>query len=163
MIFGMPPYTFFHVLISLVGIVSGFVVLFFGLLASRRLPGWTALFLATTILTSVTGFGFPFDHFLPSHVVGTVSLVVLAVALLALYRFKLAGGWRRVYVIAAVVSLYLNFFVLVVQGFLKVPALHDLAPQQNEPPFVAAQGAALAFFIVAGALAIRRFHPERQT
>jgi len=160
MMLGMTPYTLVHVLLSLVGIASGFFVLFFGLLASRRLPAWTALFLVTTGLTSATGFGFPREHILPSHVVGAISLVVLAVALLALYRHKLAGGWRRIYVIAAVVSLYLNFFVLIVQGFLKIPVLHDLAPLQNEPPFVVAQGAALLLFVAAGALAVRRFHPE---
>src|SRR5439155_8179662 len=97
-------------LISLVGIGSGFVVIF-GLLAGKRLDGWTALFLVTTVATSVTGFGFPFDHLLPSHKVGIISLAVLAVAILARYAFHLAGGWRRIYVISAVTALYLNVFV----------------------------------------------------
>src|SRR5438309_6586960 len=129
MIFGMTTstFTFVHVLISLVGIGSGFVVLF-GLLAGKRLNGWTALFLATTAATSITGFGFPFDHLLPSHIVGGISLVVLAVAAYARYGAHLAGGWRRVYVIGAVVGLYLNVFVLVVQLFRRVPALNALAP-----------------------------------
>src|SRR5207253_1791059 len=129
MIFGMTTstFTFVHVLISLVGIGSGFVVLF-GLLAGKRLNGWTALFLATTVATSVTGFGFPFDHLLPSHKVGIISLLVLAIAILARYVFHLAGAWRRIYVVSASVALYLNVFVGVVQAFEKVPALKELAP-----------------------------------
>ena len=149
-------YTLLHVVISLVGIGSGFVVLF-GLLAGKRLDGWTALFLATTVATSVTGFGFPFDHLLPSHIVGILSLVVLALAIVARYALHLAGAWRRVYVISAVVALYFNTFVLVVQSFLKVPALHALAPTQAEPPFAIAQGAVLVLFIVLGTLAAKRF------
>src|SRR6202166_5475715 len=118
MVFGMTlsTFTLVHVVLSLVGIGSGLVVLF-GLLAGKRLAGWTGLFLATTVATSVTGFGFPFDHFLPSHGVGILSLLVLAVAILALYSFHLAGAWRRIYVICAVIALYLNGFVLVVQAF----------------------------------------------
>src|SRR6266480_5915867 len=137
MILGMTTstYTLIHVLISLVGIVSGLVVVF-GLLGGKRLDGWTALFLATTVATSVTGFGFPFDHLLPSHKVGIVSLLVLPVAIAARYGFHLAGAWRRIYVITAAVALYLNVFVLVVQLFLKVPALKAIAPTQKEPPFV---------------------------
>src|SRR5713226_5570232 len=121
MIFGMTTFTFVHVAISLVGILSGLVVVF-GLLATKRLDGWTALFLVTTVLTSVTGFFFPFEGFKPSYVVGAISLVVLAIAILARYRRQLAGGWRRTYVISAVIALYLNVFVLVVQLFEKVPA-----------------------------------------
>jgi hypothetical protein len=130
MILGMSTetYTFVHVLISLVGIGSGLVVLF-GLLNGKRLDDWTALFLATTLATTVTGFGFPFDHLLPSHKVGFVSLVVLALAILARYTFHLAGVWRRVYVICAALALYLNVFVGVVQAFLKVPALKAIAPK----------------------------------
>ena len=118
MIFGMTTFTFVHVAISLVGILSGLVVVF-GLLATKRLDGWTALFLVTTVLTSVTGFFFPFEGFKPSYVVGAISLVVLALAILARYRRHLAGGWRRTYVISAVIALYLNVFVLVVQLFEK--------------------------------------------
>jgi hypothetical protein len=161
MILGMTTatYTFLHVLISLVGIGSGFVVLW-GLLASKRLDGWTALFLATTVATSVTGFGFPFHHLLPSHIVGILSLVVLAVAILARYRFHLAGAWRPIYVVGAAVALYLNVFVLVAQLFSKVPGLKALAPTQSEPPFLIAQLIVLALFIWLTILAAIRFRNE---
>src|SRR2546422_7290377 len=131
MIFGMAASTFtlVHVMISLVGIVSGFVVVF-GLLAGKRLDRWTALFLTSTVATSVTGFGFPFDHLLPSHKVGILSLLVLAVAIIARFVFHLAAAWRGIYVVSAVVALYLNVFVLVVQLFEKVPALRAMAPTQ---------------------------------
>lgn len=160
MLFGMTTFTFVHVVLSLLGILSGFVVVFFGFLTSRRLAGWTALFLATTIATSVTGFGFARDHLLPSHVVGIISLVFLAFALLALYRFDLARGWRRIYVISAVVALYLNFFVLIAQAFQKIPALNALAPTQTESPFIIAQATALIFFLILGTLAVKQFHPK---
>jgi hypothetical protein len=160
MILGMTPFTLFHVLISLVGILSGLVVLY-GMLQSRRLPGWTALFLITTVATSVTGFFFPFVRFLPSHGVGVLSLIVLAFVVPALYRFHLAGRWRAIYVIGAVLALYLNVFVLVVQLFAKVPALHALAPTQKEPPFAITQGVVLLLFIVLGILAVKRFRPDR--
>jgi hypothetical protein len=114
-------YTFLHVLISLVGIGSGLIVMF-GFLTGRQLNGMTAIFLLTTVLTSVTGFGFPFDHLLPSHIVGIISLVVLAVAIPARYVFHLARAWRWIYVVTAAVALYLNVFVLIVQLFEKVPA-----------------------------------------
>lgn len=159
MFFGGPTYTLIHVVISLVGIFSGLVVLF-GLLAGRRLGGWTGTFLATTVATSVTGFGFPFHHLLPSHVVGILSLLVLALALYALYGRYLAGGWRRTYVICAVVALYFNVFVAIVQAFLKVPALKALAPTQTEPPFKLAQGVVLVLFVVLGTLAAKRFHGQ---
>jgi len=152
-------YTLVHVLLSLVGIASGLVVVF-GLLTGKRLDGWTALFLATTVATSVTGFGFPFDHLLPSHKVGIISLVVLTVAILARYAFHLAGGWRRIYVISAVTALYLNVFVGVVQAFLKVPALKALAPKQTEPPFLVTQLAVLVIFIGVTILAAKRFRNE---
>ncbi len=160
MIFGLTLATFtaVHVAISLVGIGSGLVVLL-GLLAGKRLDAWTRLFLATTVLTSVTGFGFPVEHLLPSHVVGILSLVVLAIALVARYAFGMAGGWRTTYVVAATVALYFNCFVLVVQSFLKVPALHALAPKGNEPAFAAAQGVVLVVFLGLGALGVRRFRP----
>jgi hypothetical protein len=152
----LSAFTLFHVILSLVGIGSGFVVVY-GLLTSQRLDGWTALFLTTTAATSATGFLFPFHRFLPSHGVGIVSLIVLAVAILARYRYQLAGGWRRTYAITAVVALYLNVFVLIVQSFLKVPALRELAPTQSEPPFQVAQLAALVLFATLAIVAARKF------
>ena len=162
MILGMSLSTFttLHVIISLIGIVSGIVVMF-RLLGSRRTPGWTALFLLTTILTSATGFLFPFTELLPSHMIGILSLVLLAIACLALYGMKLAGPWRWIYVVTAMVSLYLNIFVLVIQGFLKLPALHALAPSvpPAEPPFAVAQGLVLLFFILVIIGGVKRFRP----
>jgi hypothetical protein len=151
-------YTLVHVVISLVGIASGLVVLF-GMIESRKLPGWTALFLATTVLTSVTGFFFPSDHILPSHIVAIISLLVLALAILALYVYRLAGSWRWIYVTGAVVALYLNVFVGVVQSFQKVSFLQPLAPTQSEPPFLVTQVVVLVAFIVLGIVAARKFHP----
>src|SRR6266566_3775688 len=161
MILGMTTatYTFLHVLISLVGIGSGFMVLW-GLLTSKRLDSWTALFLATTAATSVTGFGFPFHHLLPSHIVGILSLVVLAMAIAARYRFHLAGAWRAIYVVGAAVALYLNVFVLVAQAFQKVPGLKALAPTQSEPPFLIMQAVALGVFVMLGIVAATRFRSE---
>jgi hypothetical protein len=159
MIVGMSAFTFVHVALSLVGILSGVVVVA-GMLKSNRLAGWTLLFLATTVATSVTGFGFHREQVLPSHIVGVISLVLLAVAILALYVFALRGAWRWTYVVTAVASLYLNVFVLIVQAFLKVPPLHALAPTQNEPPFAIAQGIALIAFIAVGLSAARKFHPR---
>jgi hypothetical protein len=161
MILGMPAstYTFIHVVLSLIGIGSGLVVMF-GLIAGKRLEGWTALFLGSQVATSVTGFGFPFDHLLPSHVVGVVSLVVLTIAILARYPIRMTGAWRRVYVIGAAVALYLDVFVGVVQAFLKVPALNALAPKQTEPPFVIAQAVALVLCGLLGTLAAIRFRPR---
>jgi hypothetical protein len=156
MMSGMTTFTIVHVVVSLVGIVSGFVVAA-GLIAARRLDGWTALFLASTVATSVTGFGFPVDHVLPSHVVGVISLVVLAVAILARYVQHLAGGWRTIYVIGTVVALYLNVFVLIVQAFRRVPALAAMAPTQSEPPFLVAQLVVMALFVVLGIAAVRGF------
>jgi hypothetical protein len=160
MILGMTALTFVHVGISLIGILSGFVVLF-GLFASKRLEVWTAIFLTSTVLTSVTGFFFPFHRLLPSHILGILSLVVLAIAIPARYSFHLAGPWRGTYVITAVIAFYFNFFVLIVQSFQKVPALQALAPTQSEPPFVIAQAAALTMFIVFGVVAAMRFHTEK--
>lgn len=158
MIFGMDTLTFAHVVLSLIGVATGFIVLF-GFLADAPLPFWTGIFLITTILTSVTGFiFFPFTQLLPSHIFGIISLVVLAIAVYALFVAHLAGPWRWVYVVTATFALYLNFFVLIVQAFLKVPALNALAPTQAEPPFFAAQGAALIVFLILGWLAVRRFH-----
>ena len=161
MIFGMSTatYTLLHVLISLVGIGSGLVVMF-GFLTGKRMDGWTALFLATTVATSLTGFGFPFDHLLPSHKVGIISLVALAVAILARYPLYLAGAWRWIYVVSAVMALYLNVFVLVAQLFEKIGALKALAPTQKEPPFLIAQLVVLVLFVGLAVLAVKGFHPE---
>jgi len=153
-------FTLVHVLLSLAGIGSGFIVVY-GLLIGKRLDGWTAFFLTTTALTSLTGFLFPVEHLLPSHVVGIISLVVSAIAIAARYFLHLAGAWRWVYVVCAVLALYLNSFVAVVQSFLKVPSLKALAPTQKEPPFLVAQLAVMAIFIVLGTLAVRRFQVER--
>jgi hypothetical protein len=160
MILGMTTqtYTLVHVLISLVGIASGLVVLF-GLLGAKRTDGWTGLFLATAVLTSATGFGFPFDHFLPSHKVGIISVVMLAIAILARYGLHLAGAWRWIYVVTAVFALYLNVFVLIFQLFEKVPALHEMAPHQSEPPFLVAQVVVVALFVALTIFAVKRFHP----
>ena len=155
----LSAFTFFHVLLSLVAIGSGLVAVY-GLLASKRFDGWTALFLATTVATSVTGFFFPFHQFLPSHAVGIVSLIVLAIAILARYRFRLAGGWRRTYVITAVLALYLNCFVLIAQLFLKIPALKAMAPTQSEPPFQLTQLVVLLLFALLGGRAAIKFHGE---
>jgi hypothetical protein len=157
-IFGTTTLSFVHVVISLVGIATGLVAMA-GALNARRLDGWTAVFLATTILTSATGYLFPFTRLLPSHIVGAISLVVLAVAVFARYQRRLAGGWRSTYVITAMIALYLNVFVLVVQLFGKVPSLRALAPTQSEPPFAGAQAAALLLFIAFGFMAVRRFRP----
>ena len=161
MILGMSTDTFtlLHVVISLIGIASGIIVLF-GMFASNRMSGWTALFLLTTVLTSVTGFLFSSAGFTPAQEVGIVSLVLLAAALLARYVFRLAGAWRWIYVVGAVIALYLNCFVAVVQAFQKLPFLQPLAPTQSEPPFQIAQGIVLVLFLVAGIVALRRFHPE---
>jgi hypothetical protein len=158
----LETFTIVHVIISLVGLVSGFVVLK-GLLSSKRCAGWTALFLVTTVLTSVTGFGFPFDHFLPSHWVGVISLILLLFAILGFYVFGLAGVWRGIYVACAVMALYLNAFVAVVQSFQKLSFLRTLAPTQSEPPFLIAQLVVLGFFIVVGIIAGRRFHPAAKS
>ena len=155
-------YTQIHVLISLVGIFTGLIVLF-GMFGSKRLDRMTALFLATTALTSLTGFGFPFEGVTPGIILGILSLIVLAIAIPARYTFHMAGKWRAIYVITAVIVLYFNCFVLIAQSFLKIPALHALAPKGNEPPFAIAQGVLLVLFIVAGTLAVRKFHPADAT
>ena len=151
-------YTILHTLISFVAIFTGFIVLF-GMLAGERLDGWTKWFLITTGLTSVTGFFFPFHGFTPAHGVGIMSLLVLAVAIFARYPRQLAGAWRWIYVVTAVIALYLNVFVGVVQAFLKVPTLHVMAPTQTEPPFKLTQLVVLALFIVLGIVAAIRFRP----
>jgi hypothetical protein len=165
MILGMSLSTFVtvHVVISLIGIVAGIIVMF-GMLGSNRMPGVTATFLLFTILTSATGFLIPplvSDKLLPSHIIGALSLVLLAVACFALYGQKLSGRWRLIYVLTALISLYLNVFVLVIQSFLKVPALHALAPSvpPSEPPFAIVQGIVLVFFVIVIIGAIRRYRP----
>jgi len=163
MILGMSTsaFTLLHVVLSLIGIAAGLVVAA-GMLGSKRLDGWTAVFLASTVLTSVTGFFFPRDHVLPSHIVGALSLVVLAIAALAFYRYRAEASWRWIYVVTALVALYLNVFVGVVQAFLKTPFLSALAPTQSEPPFLITQLLVLLAFVALGVVTLRSFHPTRQ-
>ena len=162
MVLGMSlaTFTLLHVIISLIAIVTGLVVMS-GMLGSRPMPGLTAFFLLFTILTSVTGFLFPVIQLLPSHMVGILSLVLLAIACIALYGMRLAGVWRSIYVVTAMASLYLNEFELVVQGFLKIPALHALAPSVPPagPVFAVVQGIVLLFFVLVIIGAWRRFKP----
>jgi len=161
MVFGipLPVFTLVHVAISLIGIVSGLIVLI-AMLLSKQDAGWTFLFLFTTLLTSVTGFMFPIKGFTPALGVGIISLVFLAVALLALYGRHLAGAWRWIYVISAIMALWFNVFVLIVQSFQKIPSLHALAPtQSNEPPFLIAQTVTLVSFVILGAWAAIKFRP----
>ena len=155
----LTTFTLVHVVISLVAIISGFVVLS-GFLRGKQLNRWAAFFLATTAATSITGFLFPFERFLPSHAVGIVSLVVLPVALFARYGRRLAGRWRSIYVVSAMLLLYLNVFVLIVQAFQKVPALKELAPTQSEPPFSLTQLLVLVLFVLATVIAAIRFRKE---
>ncbi len=161
MILGMSlsAFTTFHVVLSLIGIASGLIVLA-AMMENKKAPAWTALFLVTTIATSATGFLFPFKTFDPALTVGSISLVLLAIAVLSLYALRLAGLWRPVYVVAVVMALYLNVFVAVVQSFQKLSFLKPLAPTQSEPPFAIAQGVVLIIFIGLGILAVRRFHPS---
>lgn len=158
MILGMTTATFtlVHVLLSLIGIGSGLIILF-GLIARKQLDRWTALFLATTLLTSVTGFAFPFHGLTPAHVLGVISLLALALAIPALYVFRLAGKWRRTYIVSSSIAIYLNSFVGVVQAFQKVPALKAMAPTQSEAPFVVAQLSVLVICSGLGALAAIKF------
>jgi len=160
MILGMSvgAFTILHVIITLVAIGSGLIVVG-GMFASNRLPVTTALFLLTTALTSVTGFLFPIHGFTPALGVGIVACVILAIALFALYKEHLAGAWRWIYAIAAVVSLYLNVFVLVVQSFVKVAALNALAPTQAEPPFAITQAVVLAIFVLITLIAVIKYRP----
>ena len=152
-------FTLLHVALSLIGIVAGLVVLY-AMFNSKRVEGWTALFLVTTVLTSVTGFMFGTPLSSPANVVGIISIVALAIAIVALYGLKLAGTWRWIYVAAAVLALYLNVFVLVVQAFQKILLLRQLAPTQSEPPFLVAQTVVLVLFVVLGFRALRSFHPS---
>jgi hypothetical protein len=152
----MDAFTVAHVLISLAGIVCGFVVVG-GMLAGNRLDPWTSAFIGTTVATSSTGFGFPFDHLLPSHFVGIISLVVMAIAIVARYGYRMTGNWRRTYAISAVAGLYFNVFVLVVQLFQKLPALKAAAPTQSEPPFAVTQLLVLVAFVYLGIRSVRGF------
>ena len=157
MIFGLslPAFTALHVAISLIGIAAGLIAL----LAQARgyfLARMHAVFLVTTLLTSLTGFLFPFGGFTPAIGVGVLSVLVLAVALCALYGFARRGRARIAYAVSAPAALWLNLFVLVVQGFLKVPALNALAPTGSEPPFLAAQGLLLVAMTIMAAAIIRR-------
>src|SRR5258708_2120711 len=156
----LATYTLVHVIISLIAVVAGIIVMF-GVLGSNRMPGLTAIFLLFTILTSATGFLFPFEGFKPSYVVGAISLVLLAIACFALYGQKLSGAWRGTYAITALLSLYLNVFVLVIQTFLKGPAVHALAPGEpaGGPVFGVVQGVVLVFFVLVIIGAARRFRP----
>jgi hypothetical protein len=153
----LSTFTLLHVILSLAGIASGFVVVY-GLFNSKTLDGWTAIFLSTTILTSVTGFMFPFHAVTPGIVLGVLSLVVLAATVAARYAFHYNGAWRSTYVITTIIALYFNCFVAVVQSFQKVPALKTLAPAQTEAPFGIAQLAVLAIFVVIGIRAVKKFH-----
>jgi hypothetical protein len=147
-----------HTWLSLIGLVSGLAVLV-GLIQSKPLERWTSVFLAATVLTSATGYGLPADQLLPSHIVGALSLAVLAVAILGRYAFRLAGSWRWVYVVAALTALYFNAFVAVVQAFRKIPALNALAPTESEPPFAIAQGILLVAAVIVIVWAVRAFRP----
>jgi hypothetical protein len=161
MVLGMSieTFTFIHVVISLIGIMTGFIVVAL-MLASAPIAGWNAFFLVSTILTSVTGYFFPFDKGLtPAHVVGAISLVALAVAVFAIYGKKLAGPWRGIYVASAVFALWLNFFVGIVQSFGKFAYLNKFAPTGSEPPFAVAQGIILVLFVILGVAAVRRYRP----
>jgi hypothetical protein len=162
MILGMSlsVFTTVHVIISLIAIVAGIIVMF-GLLGSNPMPGLTGIFLLFTILTSATGFLFPFEKLLPSHMIGILSLVLLAIACIALYGMKLSGPWRWIYVLTAMISLYFNVFVLVIQSFLKIPALTALAPGNppSGPAFAVIQGIVLLFFVVVIIGAMRRYRP----
>jgi hypothetical protein len=163
MVLGMSlaTFTWIHVAISLIAIIAG-ILMTIGMLAGQKLPAFTAIFLLFTILTSATGFLFPVAQLMPSHVIGIISLLLLALACVALYGQKLAGWWRGVYVVTALVSLYLNVFVLVTQGFLKISWLSALAPGNppSGPVFAVVQGLVLAAFAALIFMAWRRFWPK---
>src|SRR4051812_24907909 len=161
MILGMSTSTFtlFHVLLSLAGIGTGFIVVF-GLLKRKSLNGWTAIFLTSTVLTSVTGFLFPFHQVTPGIILGVLSLLALAATICARYAFHLSGAWRSTYVITAIAALYFNCFAAVAQSFAKIPALKALAPTENEPPFFVAELLLLALFVFLGTLAVKKFRAD---
>ncbi len=157
-LFSLSAYTIMHVIISLVGIAAGFVVMA-GVLGGKRRDRWTFWFLLTTVLTNLTGFGFPFERLLPSHIVGIISLVALLIAIVARYAFGMAGPWRWLYIVAAILAQWFNVFVLIVQSFQKAPFLQALAPTQSEPPFLVVQTVVMILFIITGIAALRKFHP----
>jgi hypothetical protein len=161
MILGMSTaaFTLLHVALSLIGMMAGAVVVY-AMCKTQHWNGWTALFLSATVATTATGFLFHSAKFGPAHVIGVISLVVLALAILALYAYRLAGPWRWLYVVAALSALYLNVFVGIVQAFQKLPSLRPLAPTQSEPPFIVTQLVVFLAFIALGAIAAGRFHPQ---
>jgi hypothetical protein len=154
----LPTFTIVHVIICFAAIGTGLVVIA-GMLGNRRLDGWTFWFLLFTALTNITGFGFPFDHLLPSHFLAILSLAVMLLAIAARYAFGMGGAWRWLYVAGATAALWTNMFALVAQSFGKVPALHALAPTQSEPPFLISELVMLAIFVALGIAATRKFHP----
>jgi len=156
MILDSTTFTLIHVGLSLVGIFAGLVVAG-GLVAGKRLDGWTGLFVVTIVLTNVTGFGFPFVIFMPSHGVGILSLIILPFVIAARYWKHLTGAWRNVYVVGTVLTLYLNVFVLIVQLFRRIPALLVSAPTQKEPSFLVTQLLVLAMFVALGKAALKGF------
>jgi hypothetical protein len=158
-VFSLSNYTILHVVICFLGIATGLVVLF-GMIADKRLNGWTFWFLFSTVLVNLTGFGFPFDRLLPSHFLGMLSLALLLIAIVARYSFGMSGAWRWIYVISAALALWTNLFALVAQSFGKIPALQPLAPTQSEPPFLIAEVVVLAIVVVLAAIALRKFHPR---
>jgi len=160
MVLGMtlPVFTYVHVALSLIGILSGIVVVL-GMMRSMRLNKITALFLITTVLTSLTGFLFPFHGVTPGIVLGVLSLIVLLIAILARHRFHMLGAWRWIYVVSSVIALWFNVFVLIAQLFQKVPILHSHAPTGSEPPFLVSQVTVMLLFIILGTYAVRGFHP----
>ena len=159
MFLAITTFTLIHVVLSMVGIFAGLVVVG-GLIAGKRLDGWIGLFLVTTVLTNVTGFGFPFRTLLPSHILGGLSLLLLPIAIAARYWKHLTGAWRKVFVVTTVLALYFNVFVLLVQLFQKMPALVVLAPTQKEPPFLVTQLVVLALFVWMGRAAVKGFRTD---
>jgi hypothetical protein len=159
MIMNITSLTLVHTVISIVAIAAGLVVAG-GLIAGVRIDGWTGIFLVTTALTSITGFFFPFTQLLASHWVGIISLLILPFVIAARYWKHLRHTWRAVYVVGTVIVLYLNFFILLVQLFRRIPALIVAAPKQTEPPFVVTQLLVLALFVWLGFAAFRRFRPQ---
>ena len=160
MVLGMSlaMFTLVHIAISMVAIALGFVVMY-GMASSNRMPSLTLWFIIFTVATNVTGFLFPFTTLLPSHITGIISLVLLAIAVFALYGQKLIGVWRSVYVVTALLALWFNVFVFIIQLFVKFPALQSLAPKQAEPPFLVTQGVTFVFFVIMIAMALKKFRP----
>jgi hypothetical protein len=154
----LSTFTTVHVILCVVALASGLIVSI-GLLGSKRLDGLTGLYLVSNILANATGFGFPFEKLLPSHILAIITLVVLLIAVLARYAFHLAGASRWIFAVCAVLGVYFQVFVLIVQAFAKLPGLHALAPTQTEPPFAIAQGVALVIFVIWAIVAAIRFHP----